>query len=237
MVKIFKALILLITCFWGSASYSQDSVFSDSISNSMNIAMELNSPDSIISPESDLADTLTMMDKAPVLLDITSRSRKGYKDLSMTIVEKQLEDGVWIITAKGTYNDSVVGLGIRIKDSLKPGLKNGTIDNTSWARDGVEMLSIGPESDSFVKILSEMYGYHTKEPFTEKPLIFTCFSLNSEVAALADGLFEFKLYFDDSNESGIYSEIFFNTNLPEGIIEFPDKDPIHFDGFIKALVR
>ena len=61
--------------------------------------------------------------------------------------------------------------------------------------------------------------------------------LYNQVAALEHGHYQFKLYFDDSNKSGIYSEIFFNANLPEGIVEFPDIDPIHFDGFLKAMIR
>ncbi|MBN1115740.1 MAG: hypothetical protein JXA77_00930 [Bacteroidales bacterium] len=235
-MRFYKAFFVIILCTSIIKSYAQDTVPFDTIfistPDNLHHTLEI-----VLETDSTYADSILIETKEPVLFGIASRSRKGYKDLTLVIVEKHLEDGVWNIKAMGTYNDSVVGLGIRIKDSLRPGLKNGTIDNTTWAREGVEILSIGAESDNFVRILSEMYGYQTRKSFTTKPLVFTCFSLNTEIAALETGHFEFKLYFDDSNESGIYSEIFFNTNLPAGIIEFPDKDPIHFDGFLKALVR
>jgi len=171
------------------------------------------------------------------IIDITSKSRKGYKDLALSVVDQQLTDGVWKIKAMGTYQDSIVGIQITIKDNLKPGIINGNLDNTSWDRHGVEIASIGRESDNFVQTLFELYGYSTEKGFSRDPVVFTCLSLNSQVASLEHGHYHFKLYFYDSNKSGIYSEIFFNANLPEGIVEFPDIDPIHFDGFLKAMIR
>ena len=48
------------------------------------------------------------------LVDITSKSRKGFHDLVLNIVDKQLDNDVWIITAKGLYKDSVVGIKLNI---------------------------------------------------------------------------------------------------------------------------
>ena len=61
--------------------------------------------------------------------------------------------------------------------------------------------------------------------------------MNTEWAFLDQGYFEFKLYFDDKRLSGIYTEIFLNTNLPGGYIEIPDRDPQHREEFIKAMIR
>lgn len=171
------------------------------------------------------------------LFDITSRSREGYQDLILNIVDTLYKNDFWIITAKGQYKGAIVGIKIKFKNGLKPGLVNGKIDNTSWAQKAAEISTIGEESDNFVKIISELYGIETDKAFSNNPIVFTCFSLNSTVAFLDKGYFEFKLYFDDTNKSGLYTEIFLNLNLQEGYIEIPDKDPEHRENFIKAMVR
>ncbi|MBN2275290.1 MAG: hypothetical protein JXK95_13225 [Bacteroidales bacterium] len=172
------------------------------------------------------------------LFEITSKSRENYQDLIFNITDKHLENNFWILTAKGQYKGTIAGIKIKFKNGLKPGLfEDGRIDNTSWAQKAVEMSTIGEESDNFVRIISELYGIKTEKAFTKKPIVFTCFSLNLETAILENGYYEFKLYFDDTNRSGLYTEIFLNMNLPEGYIEIPDKDPQHGEDFIKAMIR
>jgi len=171
------------------------------------------------------------------LVDITSKSRDGYQDLILSIVDTVYKDGYWIITAKGQYKETIVGIKIKFINGLKAGLINGRMDNTSWKQNAAEISTIGKESDNFVRMVSGLYGIKTEKPFTESPIVFTCFSLNSETAILEEGYFKFKLYFDDIRESGLYTEIFFNINLPEGYIEIPDRDPQHREDFVKAMIR
>ena len=171
------------------------------------------------------------------LIDLTSNCRKGHNDLVLSIVDTQLIENVWIIIAKAKYKGDTVGFRFKIKNGINPGLVEGEIDNTSWALKSAEISSIGRESDNFVKAFSEIYSMQTEEPFTSDPIVFTCFSLNTEKAILEEGFFQFKLYFDDTNRSGLYAEVFFNTNIPKGIVEFPDKDPIHIVDFMKAMIR
>jgi len=170
-------------------------------------------------------------------VDITSNSRDGYQDVTLNIVDTQLVDDVWNIIAKGRYNDSIVGFKIKIKNGLDPGLVKGRMDNTTWARGAVEMSGIGRESDNFVRVLSELYGIKTEKMFTDKPIVFTCFSLNSKQAFLKQGRYKFKLYFDDNHESGVYTEIFLITDFPNGYIELPDLDPQFNGDFVKAMIR
>jgi hypothetical protein len=171
------------------------------------------------------------------LVNITSQSREGHLDLTLNIIDTLKENDSWIITAKGQYQGIIVGFKIKLLDGIKPGLVNGRIDNTSWARNAVEISTIGEESDNFVRVFSELYSIKTEKPFSNIPVIFTCFSLNSETAWLKNGYFEFKLYFDDTNKSGLYTEIYINVNIPEGYIEMPDRDPEHIADFVKAMVR
>ena len=171
------------------------------------------------------------------LVDITTKCRPGHNDLILNVVDRQLDEEIWTILVKGLYKGDTVGFQFKMKDGISPGLVEGEIDNTSWARKAAELSGIGEESDNFVKAFSELYSMKVEEPFTSQPIIFTCFSLNSDTAILEEGLFQFKLYFDDSHKTGLYAEVFFNINLPGGIVEFPDKDPRHIMDFIKAMIR
>ena len=171
------------------------------------------------------------------LVNITSESREGYQDLILSIVDTMYEDDSWIITAKGKFKETIVGIRINLKDNLKPGLVDGRIDNTSWARKATKISSLGQESDNFVKIISDLYGIKTEKAFTKSPIVFTCFSLNSVTAVLEKGYYEFKLYFDDANKSGIYTEVFLSLNLSEGYIKIPDRNPIYRESFVKAMIR
>jgi hypothetical protein len=171
------------------------------------------------------------------LMDITSRSKNGFQNLVLSVVDKKLQHGYWTITAKGQHKETVVGFRLRIKEGIKPGLINGEIDNTSWAVKGVTISSIGKASNDFVKVVSELYDIKTDKDFTDNPLVFTCLSLNTESAYLKKGYFRFKLFFDDTNRSGIYTEMFLNINLPEGFIEILDIDPEHRGPNIKAMTR
>jgi hypothetical protein len=171
------------------------------------------------------------------LIDITSKSEEGFQDLVLNIIDKKIDNNVWILIAKGQFKGTVVGIKIKMANGLKPGIINSEIDNGGFARSACEISSIGQESDNFIKILSELYGQKTNKKFTSKPLIFNSFSLNTNQALLDKGYFKFKLFFDDLNEQGLYSEIFLNLNLPEGFIEIPEKDPEYRENLIKAMTK
>jgi hypothetical protein len=171
------------------------------------------------------------------LIDITSKSEEGFCDIILNIVDKQIDNDFWIITAKGQYKGTIVGIKIKVKNGLKPGIVNGEIDKTAFTKDAVEISSIGNESDSFIKVLSNLYGFKTNKKFTSKPLIFTCISLSSTEGFLDKGYFKFKLFFDDTDEKGLYSEIYLNPNFPEGLIELPEKDPGYRKNIINAMTK
>ena len=175
------------------------------------------------------------------LIDITSKSNVGYCDLVLNIVQKEIvcesKTDYWLLTIKGQYKGTIVGFKIKFKNGLQPGLVDEVIDNTSWAKEAAEISGLGEESDNFVRIVSRLYGIKTDKPFTSRPIVFTCFSLNSEWAFLEEGYFKFKLYFDDSNKSGIYTEVFFNINFSDDYVEILDRNPQFRDGFIKMMIR
>ena len=172
------------------------------------------------------------------LIDITSKSEEGFHDLIFNITDKQLDkENNWILIAKGQYKSTVIGLKIKIKNGLNPGLINGKPDQSGLTKNAGELINIGLESDNFIKIVSELYGFKSNNKFSKKNISFDCFSLNSEVGNLDKGDFKFKLFLDSQDTNGLYSELFLNIHLSAGLIELNEKDLGYREKLIKILTK
>jgi hypothetical protein len=172
------------------------------------------------------------------LIDITSKSEKGFHDLVFNIANKQLDkDNNWILTAKGQYKNIVVGFKIVIKNNINPGIVNGKPDQFGMLKNAGQFLNIGSESDNFIKILSELYGFKSDKKFTKNAISFDCFSLNSQKGDLEKADFKFKLFLDSQDSIGLYSELFLNVSLTSGLIELNEKDPEYRENIIKIMTK
>jgi hypothetical protein len=170
------------------------------------------------------------------LVELTSKSEEGWKDLVFTITEKEkLKNGLWSLTCKARYKNEVVGLKVNIKDGIPAGIVNNEMEKTSFTKQGVEILSIGKESNNLIKAISELYGQPKKLEFTSQKLSLSLFPLNQEKAVLENGEFKFKLFFDENNERNLYSEIFLNPNLKNGTLELNEKDEEYRMNIVKLL--
>ena len=150
------------------------------------------------------------------LIELTSRqdAEEGWHDLVFTITEKEkTNNGFWNLTCKAKFENQIVGLKINIADGIPAGIVNGEIVKTSFVQKGVEIHSIGKESDRLIELISKFYGQPKKSKFTDEKLTFTVFPLNKEKGVLENGRFHFKLFFDENDEQNQYAEIFLNPDL------------------------
>lgn len=172
------------------------------------------------------------------LIDITSKSEEGFHDLIFNITDKQLDkDNNWILIAKGQYKSTVVGLKIKIKNGINPGLINGKPDQSGMKKNAGELINIGLESDKLIQIVSGLYGFKSDKKFSKKNISFDCFSLNSMTGYLDKGDFKFKIFLDSQDLNGLYSELFLNIHLSNGLIELNEKDPGYRENIIKILTK
>ena len=172
------------------------------------------------------------------LIELTSKQNveEGWKDLIFTITKKEkLENGYWSLICKAKYKNKIVGLKINIADGIPAGIVNEEIDNTSFASKGVEIYSIGKESDKLIEVISKLYEQPIKSKFESEKLTFTAFPLNKEKAVLENGRFHFKLFFDENKEQNLYAEIFLNPDLKNGTIELNEKDEEYRANIVKLL--
>lgn len=174
------------------------------------------------------------------LTDLTANQieEEGWQDLILTITKKKLlETGYWDLTCKAKYKGQVVGIRIYILEGLEPGIVGDGLDNKKFVREAVKIESIGEESDNFIKIVSKLYGQQESQNFTDESLVYTIFPLNEAKADLENGRFKFKLFFDDNDEKGLYSEMYLNPNFPNGTIELNEKDEDYRKNIIKSMTK
>ena len=172
------------------------------------------------------------------LIELTSNqdAEEGWQDLIFTITKKEkIDNGFWSLTCKAKYENQIVGLKINIADGIPAGIVNNELDNTRFVENGIEIQSIGTESDKLISVISKLYGQPNKSKFTSEKLTFTAFPLNKEKAVLENGRFHFKLFFDENDERNLYAEIFLNPNLKNGTVELNEKDEEYRVNIVKLL--
>lgn len=174
------------------------------------------------------------------LEDITSRfdPEEGWNDIFLKITSEKITKTTHIYIAKGLYKGKTVGLQIEINSKISAGIVNGQIDNKNgFVTKGIQLKSIGLESDEFVKALAELYKQPTAKGFTKEIISATAFSLNEKPADLdKQDSYKFKLFFAENDEK-IYSELYLNINTKIGEIELNEKDEGYREPIIKLLTN
>ncbi len=174
------------------------------------------------------------------LEDITSRfdPEEGWNDIFLKITSEKITKTTHIYIAKGLYKGKTVGLQIEINSKISAGIVNGQIDNKNgFVTKGIQLKSIGLESDEFVKALAELYKQPTAKGFTKEIISATAFSLNEKPADLdKQDSYKFKLFFAENDEK-LYSELYLNINTKIGEIELNEKDEGYREPIIKLLTN
>lgn len=164
-------------------------------------------------------------------------SSEGWNDIFLTIVNDIITtDNYHIYIGKGLYKGTIVGLKFEVKNDMPAGLlKSGEINKGGFISNGIKIISIGEESDKFIKVLSELYNFPTVKPFSKSVIPSTTFSLNQKVVDLDEiDYYKFKLFFGENSEN-LYSEMFFNIDLTKRIIELNEKDQGYRENIIKVF--
>ncbi|WP_445722603.1 hypothetical protein [Flavobacterium sp.] len=147
----------------------------------------------------------------------------------------KIENNIWTIVCKATFENLIVGFRLFIIDNIDPGINEDKIDETKFVKDGLSIIGIGEESNNFLYVISKLYEIPNNQKFTNEKLLYTVFPLNNNVAKLSKGKFNFKVFYDDSDEKKLYSEFYINIDLKNKIVEFNEKDEDYRKNIIKTF--
>ncbi|QYR19643.1 hypothetical protein KZ483_17280 [Paenibacillus sp. sptzw28] len=167
---------------------------------------------------------------------INQNTEEDFQDLEFDIVEFQRRDDRNYFRVYGQYKDEIVGFDVLINSDLIPGWDNGDINRDAFSFKGITLKSIGKESDAFLKVLLELYGFNGELQF-EDEISFTCFPLEGDPRNIAFEDIKFKVFFDDNDEMGLYCEAYMNVSVKSYIFEFKEKDTEYRENILRTLSK
>lgn len=174
------------------------------------------------------------------LEDITSRidPKEGFVDIFLKITLDTKTDTSHIYIVKGLYKNKTVGLQIEVNSKIRAGIIDGEIDGKNgFVLNGVQIKSIGQESNELVKALSELYKQSTEKSFSKEIVSATAFSLNDKPINLdKSDYYKLKLFFEENDEN-LYSEVYLNINTDKQEIEIHEKDQEYREPIIKVWTK
>lgn len=136
---------------------------------------------------------------------------------------------------KGLWHKDTVGFEIAFRPDLKLGIIDGEVDKTRFYKEGFNIYSIGKISDNFIKALIELYKIDSQPLKMVDKIKSTVFVLGGEPKNFKVDFVKTKIFFDDTDEKGFYSEWYVNINLNNKILELKEKDSSYRENIIKIL--
>lgn len=161
-----------------------------------------------------------------------------FVDLKFTITKYwQDEFKNHICEVKGLWGKDNVGFEIAFRPDMQLGIINGEIDMSRFYREGINFYSIGNESDRFVSALIALYKTDNKLTKMNDKISSTTFILDGNPQNIQSDYISTKIFFDDKEEKGCYSELFINIDLKNNVLELNEKDPEYRKNIINMMTE
>ena len=152
-------------------------------------------------------------------------------DLPMASVQRDL-DGVQAISARGCHRDASVGFVV----SLGFIWERQDVENSEvvlyWGRE--ELVSVGSESDAFLRLLDEVYGTGLGHRRMRERVPFLAVSLAGDPARLEHEPARMKFFFESDAEERD-AEFYINIDVQAQTVQFHEKDTDYRRGVVLSL--
>lgn len=172
------------------------------------------------------------------LEEITSKMKPGseFIDVCFKIVNEKKTGLTTIYTAKGLYKGKTVGLQFEVNlqigaDKTKKGKSAKPAEPT---KNAVHILSLGAESDAFIKAMADLYKIPTQKVFTTTPIscAATLVSQAKGKSAKSNSASKYKLFFESAKDKWDI-EILLKIDTKDKLIFLTEVNP----GFRKSLIN
>jgi hypothetical protein len=171
---------------------------------------------------------------------INENSDEGFQDLQFNIVQTKEDQNFISFSVRGNYDGQLVGFNVLTLKGMQPGVldhENFSLNKGAFYAKGIIIRRTGKESDAFITILSSLYGIPTKNNKMRNEVEFTSFALEGNPINYVNENIKFKVFFDDNDDKGLYSEAYINVKFMEGILEFHEKDIEYRKNLIEAMSK
>jgi hypothetical protein len=165
-------------------------------------------------------------------------SEEGFVDCVFRIENLTRDGEHFVFELRSSYRNEVVGVRARLKAEIGPGIDaemNIINEHVYWR--GLEISSLGPESDRFVAALGSLYGAESIPEAMVQSETFTVIALQQDSTDLESKQVRLKIFGNDGADCAEddYYEAFFNVDLPGGFVYWNEKDGDYREPMLKAL--
>jgi hypothetical protein len=169
-------------------------------------------------------------------IDISQDS--DFIDLQLTVTRYwQDKNKNHVCQVKGLWKKDTVCFEIAFRPDMQIGIYNNDVDKSRFYHEGIIFYSTGKQSDNFIKALISLFGTDNKQQKMNYKTSATSFILAGHPENISTDYIKTKIFFDDTDEKGFYSEWFVNIDLNNRIIELREKDPEYRKNIINILTN
>lgn len=144
-------------------------------------------------------------------------------DITLTIASQQKNGDYYELITKGCYNGDSVGMKFLLKDSIPA--ENKEDSKKSFIENGIKLISLGAESDAFLKAMGERNKLEVPAKFSSKQLSFPMYSQATIPVDYTKGAYRMLMLNSDSTIDFNQYITFDFTNKQVVLID-PGKDMI-----------
>ncbi|MBK8016120.1 MAG: hypothetical protein IPK20_04980 [Betaproteobacteria bacterium] len=166
---------------------------------------------------------------------VSVTEEEGFVDLTIGVKHETLDNGRLRIDACGNLGGEVIAFRIELAPDWKERQIEGT-DQFFYFGSGA-FIRMGVETDRFISKLAALYGVAPIPFAARESLDFQVVGLASDPRQILESVVKMKFFLNAEAGENLYSEVFVNTDLKGGRMDWNEKDPEYRAPLIKSLSR
>ncbi|MBN8219155.1 MAG: hypothetical protein J0L75_21125 [Spirochaetes bacterium] len=164
--------------------------------------------------------------------DLIISKEEGFVDVNLHIVSYTANRDVsFLIKVSNNIEGRAVGFKILLDKKWTSKKIENSKSSLFWGTG--KFISTGQPTETFVEVLSGLYGFQNPE-FSMNEVNIVVVGLANDPRKLATRDTKMKVFFNSDNQE-LYSEVFINVNLSEKSLEFHEKDEEYRQPLIRSL--
>ena len=171
-----------------------------------------------------------------VTKEIKVVDEEGFADFDFPLASAaQVDDGGWLISARGLLNKRTIGFDVRLGGEWKAQDVDDGALTVFWGNGA--LIRSGGESDDFCGLLQDKYqlaGSSRVMPDLVETMIV---SFGTDPIRITEEPLKMKMFVEPEGDESEYAEFFLNVDLRGQVVQFHEKDNEYRENLIKAFCR
>ncbi len=161
---------------------------------------------------------------------------EGFVDCVLKIVDLEITEYLYKFNLRASHGGFDLGFGVEVVRGIQGGFdSNMSLIQDRVYREGVKFFRAGSESDRFLGVLANLYGFCDVSLEMVAEESFTGIALHQGEIDMASEPIKIKIFGKDENLEDNYYESFFNLDLTNGFVYWNEKDQDYREPLIRGL--